>query len=483
MMPKFGVPTEEQLSKINKLAKRTLSADEVFVFPDKLAGDMIIPDRHVRLMPELLQTFLVNAQNGVSVLLDHSWHADGLFGLGGRPRAAIPYGRTFDASLDTSNIEGETVELNADHYMVRGMTIDGISTDDLITGIEAGTLFDSSIGFNYNKAICSVCGNNYHDSSKCEHYVGRTYEVEVDGVTKNVLCYIQAYPPGALWENSLVFDGAYPTAGVLSKEGDIFENENGVYQVITELKDIDPAKPIIATYGQRTGLLTMIKKCEHKKLFAVGGTVANDNMNSIIQKAKNCSYADRDKIFALGNNLGISKEQVINIANIVLKGDGNKMNEKVLKMFEAFGIEYKEGETKTEELLNQMAEKYEATIASMQKNAEPLNVFMTQEQVKEKFGAELSADDVLKFAKEGQEYHKQVIEDAIAMGVRVQGNDFPAETWKNTFATMNTQAIKDIMKTFEAQAEAAIPAGRQTNPAAGLGKNEDVSFPDEAFKV
>lgn len=481
-MPKFGVPTEEQLSKINKLAKRTLSADEVFVFPDKLAGDMVIPYRYVRLMPELLQTFLKNAQNGVSVLLDHSWHADGFWGLGGRPRAAIPYGRTFDASLDNSNLEGETVELNADHYMVRGMTIDGISTDDLITGIEAGTLFDSSIGFNYSKAICSVCGNNYHDSSKCEHYAGRTYEVEVDGVTKNVLCYIQAYPPGALWENSLVFDGAYPTAGVLSKEGDIFENENGVYQVITELKDIDPAKPIIATYGQRTGLLTLVKKGDHKKPYAVGGIVSKDAMNSIIQKANSC-ISDRDSIFALADKLGVSKEHVINIANLVLKGDESKMFKEILEKMKGLGIAIEDGkEYSADEIFSLLSENIQKNTDEQIKLAKEAS-FMTQEQVTEKLGSEMSADEVLKFAKEGQEYHKQVIDDAIAMGVRAQGNDFPVETWKTTFATMNTQAIKDIMKTFEAQAKDEIPTGRQTDPEAGLSKKEDASFPDEAFKV
>lgn len=450
-MSKFGVPTEQQLAKINKLAKRTLSQDEVFVFPGKLAGDMIIPGRFVQLTPELLQVFLANAQRGVSLLLDHSWHADGFFGMGGRPRAAIPYGRTFDAILGNSNVEGETVELNADHYIVRGMSIDGVSTDDLITGIEAGTLFDSSIGFNYNTGICSVCGANYFKGSECSHYAGKTYEVEIDGITKNVLCYIKAQPPGALWENSLVFDGAYPTAGVLSK-GDVLENESGIYEVITEFKDVDPAKQIIATYGQRTGLLTMVKKSDHKKAFAIQiGQTSGDSLKSI------------------------------------LKGVDNSMNEKLKKMLETFGIAFKEGETKLEEVMNQVAEKWDSAIQTIKDSTAPLaqldstHEFMTIESVTEKLGKELSTDEVLKLAKEGQDYHKQVIDDAVAMGVRAQGNDFPAETWRNTFSTMGTAAIKDIMKTFEAQANAEIPAGRFTNPGAGFSK--DVSIPDEAFAV
>ena len=39
------------------------------------------------------------------------------------------------------------------------------------------------------------------------------------------------------------------------------------------------------------------------------------------------------------------------------------------------------------------------------------------------------------------------------MGVRAMGNEFKAETWKVTLATMETAAIKDIMANFETQAK------------------------------
>ncbi len=453
MMPKFGVPTEEQLSKINKLAKRTLSADEVFVFSGKSAGDMLIPNRHTRLSKELLQVMVDDAKKGVSFMLNHNWSSWG--GIQG-----IPYGKVFDGMLAASNAEGETVEMHLDKYIIRDdEIIDGVSANALIKRIETGILSDTSIGFSTDRMTCSICGMNYW-SMDCSHLRGATYTME-DGSKK--VCYVTAMPPSiiipynnnALFEESIVWDGAYPGAVVTqSKHGDIIETPSGKYSILEDKEELPENTPLLGHY-HNGNIITMVKKSDHKKIFNVGGVAEEDTM-----KIKHGS------------------DKTIN-----LKGDERKMNEKVLKMFEAFGIEYKEGETKTEELLNQMAEKYEATIASMQKNAEPLNVFMTQEQVKEKFGAEMSADDVLKFAKEGQEYHKQVIEDAIAMGVRAQGNDFPAETWKSTFATMSTQAIKDIMKTFEAQAKDEIPSGRQTNPAAGLSKNEEASFPDEAFKV
>jgi hypothetical protein len=480
----FGTPSPEQLAKINKLAKRNLKENEVFVFSHKMAGDMIIPERNVKLMKELLDVFALNAQKGVSRLLDHSWHADGFWGMGGRPKAAISYGRTFDSSFGPATEDGETISLNAETYMKRGVEIDGVSTDSIIQSIEAGTMFDDSIGFNYGKALCSVCGNNYNDSEKCQHYAGKTYEVEgEDGVIRPVLAYIQAYPPGSLWEVSSVFSGAYPGAGVLSSADDVLENEHGIYQVITDLKDTDPSKPIIATYSPRVGLLTMVKKANHKKAFALGG---------LIENAK-ASITDRDSIFAIGDKIGVSREQVKNIANLVLKGDESKVNKEILEMLSKLGIVFDEGkaysieEVKT--LIEAWGKKTQEEMNAAKAAATPLAgvsdvpAFMTKEQATEKLGKELSVDDVLKLAVEGQAYHQKVTDDAIAMGVRAMGNDFPADTWKSTFSTMGTQAISDIAKTWETQAKAVIPGGRVTDPAAGQGTESKAEIPDEAYKM
>lgn len=450
MPNKFGLPTTAQLEKINKLAKRTLSKDEVFVFNNKLAGDMIIPDRYIQLTKELLDIFAIDAKKGVSLLIDHSWAPDGFWGLGGRPKPAIPYGRTFDSRYAASTEEGETISLMADHYMVRDIELDGIKTNDLIASIEAGTLFDSSIGFSYNKAICSVCGKNYRKYSECKHIAGKTYEIEDDdGVTRQKLCYIKAKPPGFLMENSLVFDGAYPGAGVLSKAGTILENETGTYQVLDELKDIDPNRELISTYSQKTGLVTMVKKSVHKKPYSLG---------SIDDKSK--------------------------------KGAEKPMDENLKKMLETFGIEYKEGETKPEELLKQLAEKWDSTVQSIKDSVEPLkgepalsvgDVVFPKKYMEKTFGKALSADELEKFVKEGQEYHKKVSGEALAMGVRAMGNDFPKETWEKTFSTMSSEDILNITATWEAQAKANIPAGRLTDPEAG--QENTLSLPDDAFKV
>ncbi len=414
-MADFGVPTAGQLEKINALAKRTLSKDEVFAFPTKMVGDALLPERYLKLHKSLLELYKTDAKAGVAFMLDHAWA-----GI----QKALVYGRTFDASIKRSDgtVEGETWALHGDTYIVRGKEKDGISTDSIIADIEDGTLFDVSIGFGFETATCSVCGENYY---RCEHWRGREYEGQ--------LCYIIAKPPGYLMELSGVFDGAYPTAGILSQMS-LPEGQSELIQLPDEeLKKLPSGIMTYASYGSNSGrLLTYHKKDD-------------------LAKGNTFSVPDLSKP----------------------KGSDQEMSEPVTYTQEQVDALIKEAVDKAvaEALANAPAVDPPATPEA----------FMTQEQATEKLGKELPADKVLTYAKEGMDYMTQLVEDAVAMGVRAQGNDFPAETWKNTFAGMSSQGIKDIMATFEKQAKEEIPAGRQSSSF-----NQQTiaqTLPDDAFKV
>lgn len=417
-MADFGVPTAGQLEKINALAKRTLSKDEVFAFPTKMVGDALLTERYMKLHKSLLELYKTDAKAGVAFMLDHAWA-----GL----QKALVYGRTFDASIKRSDgtVEGETWALHGDTYIVRGKEKDGISTDAIIADIEDGTLFDVSIGFGFETSICSVCGENYYDGSKCEHWRGREYEGQ--------LCYIIAKPPGYLMELSGVFDGAYPTAGILSQMS-LPEGQSELIQLPDEeLKKLPSGIMTYASYGSNSGrLLTYHKKDD-------------------LAKGNTFSVPDLSKP----------------------KGSDQEMSEPVTYTQEQVDALIKEAVDKAvaEALANAPAVDPPATPEA----------FMTQEQATEKLGKELPADKVLTYAKEGMDYMTQLVDDAVAMGVRAQGNDFPAETWKNTFAGMGSQGIKDIMATFEKQAKEEIPAGRQSS--AFNQQTIAQTLPDDAFKV
>lgn len=414
-MADFGVPTAGQLEKINALAKRTLSKEEVFAFSTKMVGDALLTERYMKLHKSLLELYKTDAKTGVAFMLDHAWA-----GI----QKALVYGRTFDASIKRSDgtVEGETWALHGDTYIVRGKEKDGISTDSIIADIEDGTLFDVSIGFGFETSICSVCGENYY---RCEHWRGREYDGQ--------LCYIIAKPPGYLMELSGVFDGAYPTAGILSQMS-LPEGQSELIQLPDEeLKKLPSGIMTYASYGSNSGrLLTYHKKDD-------------------LAKGNTFSVPDLSKP----------------------KGSDQEMSEPVTYTQEQVDALIKEAVDKAvaEALANAPAVDPPATPEA----------FMTQEQATEKLGKELPADKVLTYAKEGMDYMAQLVDDAVAMGVRAQGNDFPAETWKNTFAGMSSQGIKDIMATFEKQAKEEIPAGRQSS--AFNQQTIAQTLPDDAFKV
>jgi hypothetical protein len=449
MMSKFGVPTEEQLAKINKLAKRTLSADEVFAFSGKSAGDMLIPNRFTRISKELLQVMADDAKKGVSFMLNHNWSSWG--GIQG-----IPYGKVFDGELKVSLEDNEATELHLSKYIVRDDEIvDGVSANALIKRIETGILSDTSVTFSTDTMVCSICGKNYF-SRECSHWRGAKYEME-DGTTKT--CTVTAMPPSiiipynnnALYEESIVWDGAYPGAMVSqAKDGDIIELPTGNFAVLGDKEELPDNTAFLNKY-HNGNILTMVKKSDHKKVHNLGGI---------------------DE----GRKEGVKK----------------LMNEKLQKMLKDFGMSVEETEKLTvddaSEILNQLAEKWDNKVEEIKASVEPVMAqldsteeFLSKETVKEKLGTELTADNVLNLAKEGQEYRKQLIDDTIAMGVRAMGNEFKAETWKVTLSTMESSAIKDIMANFETQAKNNIPNGRQTDANAGMGVK--VSPPDEAFKV
>jgi hypothetical protein len=234
------------------------------------------------------------------------------------------------------------------------------------------------------------------------------------------LCYIIAKPPGNCFELSGVFAGAYDSAEIYSDSG--FIEEQGFELLTDNYKRVEPGAPIYGVYSAHKGQML--------------------------------SFARRDSL----------EKKVI-----ITKEGGTEMDEK------------KYTQEEVDALVEKAVEKYKLTdenTTAKASNIAPL--YITQEQATEKLGKELSADDVLRFAKEGIAYHTESVEEAIKEGVRAMGNDFPAETWKLTFATMSTKQIKDIASTWYKQAKEKIPAGRKTDPEAG--EKASVDFPDEAFK-
>lgn len=190
----MATPTSEQLAKINQKALVPLTADQVHVFQAKIIGTKRIDKYKMKITPNFLRKMADQVKEGIALLVDHPWTK--------WEALAFPYGRTFDSKIVE---EGGELELYGDHYMAKGQEVDGISTDQIASGIDAGTIFDTSAGFVTAKHICSICGGDYYRSSECTHIRGQMYEGKE--------CLVLA-DDGYIMENSIVFDGGYEGAGI-----------------------------------------------------------------------------------------------------------------------------------------------------------------------------------------------------------------------------------------------------------------------------
>ncbi|ETT30431.1 hypothetical protein C161_27488, partial [Paenibacillus sp. FSL R5-192] len=187
-------PSAEQLSKINQKALVPLTEEQVHVFQARIIGTKRIDKYKMKITPNFLRKMADQVKEGVALLVDHPWQK--------WESLSFPYGRTFDSRIVEENGE---LELYGDHYMAKGLEANGISTDQLATGIDAGTIFDTSAGFISTKHNCSICGGDYYRNPDCTHIRG----LEYDGKE----CLVLA-DEGYIMENSIVFDGGYEGAGI-----------------------------------------------------------------------------------------------------------------------------------------------------------------------------------------------------------------------------------------------------------------------------
>jgi hypothetical protein len=481
--------TAEQLKLINKFAKEPLTEENALVHGFRLIGTRLITDRYLKIDKSLLDIYLQDIKNGdVVQIADHSM---GRFFSGA---ITLPFGRFFDGKLAE---EGGETHLDAWMYMKAGQKtyIEPFTTDDISEQLNAGTLHDNSVGISWDRSECSICGNDIRDYENCQHWPGRTYKVN----GKDLLCYVIAKPiegdtsHAYMAENSLVGVGAYPDAGHLAKEGQSDKPKYRKVNDMLELKLIPKEEPVFCLFSaNNTEILTkseverdanklhqLYHKMQETKDLPLGWTFGtlNAKHKEVVKELLEAGY-DHYLDDVLDGTLPSEMKSKS------LRREETTLDALIAEIFNKAGIDPAQIEKATEQgfVMKDGKQFSVVDVQAAQAAAAPITHYMTQEQVKEKFSKELSADEVLALAKDGEMLRKEVIEAAIAAGVRAQGNDFPADTWRNTFATMSIQAIRDIEKTFQKQAEAEIPVGRQTVPGS-LGKEHRPEIPNEAYKA
>lgn len=416
---KFGTPTPEQLEKINRLSKKQFKPEDLFVFDAKFIGDGMVPDRFMKLDKALIEGFVEDAKNGdVAYMINHAWATWG-------PMRGLPnFGRVFDSWLAESNdLPDETVAQYGSIYIVRSdVEKQGTTANQVIADIEAGILFDVSIGFGFRKAECSICGNDIRDWRKCEHLPGREYEGK--------LCYIIAKPPGDEFEVSSVFAGAYPTASVLSavmSSDTADQTESLVALEVEDIKRVDAGAKIAMALGKREATLWVPKDAVQKR----------------------ASFVVTEKLDKEG---------------------GEQVAEEVK-------------ETAEQTVLQEQIEAAQAVGGEEPTTAVAEWLSIPKKAVIEALGKEMDADTIIRLAKDGLQLRAELIEDTLEWGVRAQGNAFAREFYYEMLSEpgRTIEGIKNLREQFKAQAKEALKTGRATVPMDKAAKVKHV--PDEVFKT
>ena len=180
---------EKTMEKINRLAAKQLTADEVYCFSVRLCDNEIDRDGE-RFTVESLQCMapLFVGKTGV---FDHQWSA--------KEQLARLY--------DTEVVPGDGLTQTGERYCyLKGYAymVRTPGREALIADIEGGILREVSVGLRCAKALCSVCGQK---AGTCGHAKGTWID--------NQVCHTLLCEPVDAYEWSFVAVPAQPAAGVI----------------------------------------------------------------------------------------------------------------------------------------------------------------------------------------------------------------------------------------------------------------------------
>lgn len=193
------VDTQNRATDLLAIAKANSAYDPAifeertpFFWTAEISNDQI-DSYYTHMMMSTLNNFVTGARAGISFLNSHRHNE-------------LPFGRSLDGRLIS---DGQRQRVLADFYTLPGLNLNGVTTDDFITGVRAGIVADVSVGFHGGIHFCDICKTNYM-SWDCPHLAGMKFEVKDAGL---VTCTVSV-DNATLSEVSGVFDGATPDATI-----------------------------------------------------------------------------------------------------------------------------------------------------------------------------------------------------------------------------------------------------------------------------
>lgn len=182
--------------------------------PSLTEADLIV--RPVRLFGNQLTSYFTRITDPDLQLLADQINATGGPALSAHVTDETPIGTFYAASITPGG--GDALWLDTWVYF-----LNDAAGQDLARKIDGGVINEASIGYWYERNVCSITGLDYWYSP---YYAGREYEI-VDpetGITTVKLCFLWTVGNVEFAEGSLVYRGAYPGTQV---GGDIGQPVDG----------------------------------------------------------------------------------------------------------------------------------------------------------------------------------------------------------------------------------------------------------------
>lgn len=207
----LGPPNAALLETIRAhvLDDAILETNEPYVWQAQASNDR--EDAYAtRMHRSTLENFAADASAGVAFMNSH--RTGGFIGL-----AELPMGRTIEGKVVGASA-ANPLRVDITSYTLRGLDLNGLSTDRFIDGMRSGIARDVSVGFYGGEYRCSICDRDMLRDWECRHWPGREYPKldakgkEVEGETLRAVAWIH---DAHLAELSVVYDGACPGAMVL----------------------------------------------------------------------------------------------------------------------------------------------------------------------------------------------------------------------------------------------------------------------------
>lgn len=256
-----------------------------------------------------------------------------------------------------------------------------------------------------------------------ESYYSRKCEHVAGNRYDGKLCYIIAKPPGDQFELSGVFAGAYPTAEVLSRISREARMEEVTHT--EDLKRLTEGTRVMAIYSRNNVHLWVPKDAIQKASFSIGS----------------------------------------------VKGGSEKLED---EKKEELAVDQtsetpEDGEPKTAE----------AEVCETEATVECLSIPV--EEIRKAFGKDLTADQLIQLAKDGQTLKADLLNEVLEWGVRAQGNAFAREAYAEMLATATVEQLKKFGESFKVMAKENLKTGRKTVPMDKNAAKREV--PDVVFKT